>query len=164
MEIREDISPQHYQICAKAVDFYPLELKEAFYQHCSRCDMEVSKKARACTRCSDFEHDYLEYKYQLFLMLEDEHGYQIVVSVWDKSPLLAGLERVCLSENNAILRKFCERLQPVLGNLATVHEGLKSNKNVVVDTPFLCFEVGSWPIPDARLAYRLLNYENLPVS
>jgi len=40
MDIREDASPQNYQICAKVVDFYPLELREAFYQHCSHCNIE----------------------------------------------------------------------------------------------------------------------------
>jgi hypothetical protein len=40
MNIREDASPQIYQICAKVVDFYPLELREAFYQHCSHCNIE----------------------------------------------------------------------------------------------------------------------------
>ncbi|KIM48825.1 hypothetical protein M413DRAFT_21140 [Hebeloma cylindrosporum] len=163
MDIREDAIPQIYQICAKVVDFHPLELREAFYQHCSRCNVEVPKKHRACTRCSDFEHDYLEYKYQLFLMLEDEDGYQIFVSVGDKCPLLAGLERGSLSENDMILRKFCDRLQPMLGNLAAMHEGLKSEENVPVDTPYLCFEVGSWSVPDARPAYRLIKYEKLPL-
>jgi len=40
VDIREDDSPRIYQICAKVVDFYPLELCEAFYQHCSRCSIE----------------------------------------------------------------------------------------------------------------------------
>jgi len=40
VDIREDAGPQTYQICAKVVDFYPLELREAFYQHCSHCNIE----------------------------------------------------------------------------------------------------------------------------
>lgn len=40
MDIPEDASPQSHQICAKVVDFYPLELREAFYQHCSHCNIE----------------------------------------------------------------------------------------------------------------------------
>lgn len=52
----------------------------------------------------------------------------------------------------------------MFGNLVAMHEGLKSNQNIPVDTPYLCFEVGSWSVPDARPAYRLIKYEKFPFS
>ena len=35
-----DTSIQKYQIFARAVDFYPLKLEDAFYQFCNHCNIE----------------------------------------------------------------------------------------------------------------------------
>ena len=36
----DDTSIQKYRFFARAVDFYPLKLEEAFYQFCKRCNVE----------------------------------------------------------------------------------------------------------------------------
>ena len=36
----EDTGIQKYRIFARAVDFYPLKLEDAFYQFCKRCNVE----------------------------------------------------------------------------------------------------------------------------
>lgn len=92
----------HHQIMARVVDFYPLELNDAFYQLCTNCNVEwvismrfilflnslivlrIPKSQRACTKCGDFAHEHVQYFYQLYVMLEDEDDHQIVVSVDDK--------------------------------------------------------------------------------
>ncbi|KAF8969864.1 hypothetical protein BDZ97DRAFT_1793052 [Flammula alnicola] len=154
----EDLSPAQYQLVARAVDFHPLELQDAFYQQCSRCNTEIPKIQRACTKCGDFEHEYVQYLYQLYLMLEDEDENQIVVSVDNKCPLLNGLKRACIREDQAALQRFRERVEPMLGNLVMMHNGLKAGKGIEIDTPLLCFEVGSWLVPDGKRAFRLSKY------
>jgi hypothetical protein len=36
----DDTSIRKYRFFARAVDFYPLKLEDAFYQFCKRCDVE----------------------------------------------------------------------------------------------------------------------------
>ena len=98
-----DTGIQRYRIFARAVDFYPLKLEDAFYQFCQRCNIEwvnlvilstdlikfstghrIPKSKQACFGCSDFEHEYIQYLYQMYVMIEDEDGKQIMVSINDE--------------------------------------------------------------------------------
>ncbi|KAF8798203.1 hypothetical protein BYT27DRAFT_7123725 [Phlegmacium glaucopus] len=156
----EDTGIQKYSVFARAVDFYPLKLEDAFYQLCKRCNIEIPKSNRACVVCSDFEHQYIQYLYQLYVMIEDDDGKQIMVSINDECPLLEGLERVYMPDNMAALRTFRERLKPLLGNLTMVHSALLSEKKIEIDTTFGVYEVDSWVLKDKR-AFCLVKYDQV---
>ncbi|KAF8163505.1 hypothetical protein B0H34DRAFT_695665 [Crassisporium funariophilum] len=156
----EDTRPHKFRFFARAVDFYPLNLEDAFYQQCTRCKAEIPRRNRACLNCMDSEHEYVQYLYQLYLMIEDEDRNQITVSVNNECCLLDGLKRTYLPEDDTTRRGLCERLKPVLGNLPMVHNGLSSGKKIEVDAPFWIFDVDSWMIPGGKRAFCLSKYEN----
>ncbi|KAJ3513748.1 hypothetical protein NLJ89_g2773 [Agrocybe chaxingu] len=154
-----DAGPRVFRISARVVDYHPLDLQDAFYQFCKRCKLEIPNKYRACLRCSDSEYAYVQYVYQLYIMLEDEDQNQLVVSINNNSSLLNGLKRGCMPEDAQLRRAFSQRLKPVLGNLATVHNALRADKNIEVDTPWCIFEVDSWFMPEGRRAFSLKTYD-----
>ncbi|CAA7271520.1 unnamed protein product [Cyclocybe aegerita] len=153
-----DAGPRVFRISARVVDYHPLDLQDAFYQFCTKCKLEIPNKYRACLRCSDSEYAYVQYMYQLYIMLEDEDQNQLIVSVNNNCSLLNGLKRGCIREDAQLRRDFSLRLKPVLGNLATVHNALRADKNIEVDTPWCIFEVDSWFMPEGRHAFGLKSY------
>lgn len=44
----------------------------------------IPKSKRACVGCSDSDYEYIQYLYQLYLMIEDEDGKQVMVSINDE--------------------------------------------------------------------------------
>ena len=43
----------------------------------------IPEKRIACFKCEDFEHEYVEIKYQLYIIVEDEEKEQILMSIND---------------------------------------------------------------------------------
>ncbi|KDR73542.1 hypothetical protein GALMADRAFT_616892 [Galerina marginata CBS 339.88] len=154
-----------YRILAKVVDFYPLQLKDAFYQECSLCKKEIPNKQVACFKCGDSDHEYVRYFYQMYIMIEDQGGEQIKISINDKCPLLNGLKRAHLHDDKSTLHQFCKRVDPLVGNLTTMHDKLVSGQTVNLEavTPLLCFEIDTWVVvPEAIRAFSLNRYEPAP--
>lgn len=62
------------------------------------------------------------------------------------------LKRAHLAEDSSALRAFSARVNPLLGNLQAMHDGLEVGKIVEVENPQLCFEIDTWVFSeDAKL-------------
>ncbi|KAF9475059.1 hypothetical protein BDN70DRAFT_996679 [Pholiota conissans] len=153
-------SGQH-RIRARLIDFYPLDMQDAFYQRCSQCNVEIPKTAKACFKCGDFEHEHVQYFYQLYILAEDETGHQLVVSIDDKCPLLDGIRRACIQEDHSSFRQLRDRVKPIIGNLPMVHNALKAGKCIEIENSEFYFDIESWLTPNEKKAFRLLKYECL---
>lgn len=98
--ISADSRIARYSIRARPIDFYPLDLQDAFYQRCAKCKTEsvqstscnnylhimhrIPKTVQACLKCSDFEHEYVQYFYQLYILLKDQNDDELIVSIDDQ--------------------------------------------------------------------------------
>ncbi|KAK2466765.1 hypothetical protein APHAL10511_001023 [Amanita phalloides] len=153
--IASEICPNKFLVRARAVDFYPLTLKDCSRQFCTRCKVNIPAKYKACIECSDTEYEFVTYRYQIFLMLEDDEGTRVVLSVYDKSHLLNGLERANFDDNTMAYDHFCARLSHLLGNLVEVHEKGVRGIKVAPATEAYELEVVSWGVPDGKRAYGL---------
>jgi len=73
---------------------------------------------------------------------------------------LEGLEPKDLHEDGDAFHEFSKRLEPIIGNLVDVHEGILSGKKITTITPMLEFSIDSWNISaDGVIAYGFMNYE-----
>ena len=79
-------------------------------------------------------------------------------------PLLEGLERVYMPNDEKALRNFQLRLKPLLGNLSMVHSALLSEKKIEIDSPLGVYEVDSWVISNGKRAFCLVGHENVAKS
>lgn len=44
----------------------------------------IPKTVKACLKCSDFEHEYVQYFYQLYILLKDQNDDELIVSIDDQ--------------------------------------------------------------------------------
>jgi hypothetical protein len=137
----------------------------------------LPKTTKACLKCGDFEHEHVKYYYQLYILVEDDEGQQLMISIDDKvfstvnfkfkangnqCPLLNGIERTCIQDNRTALGQLRERLEPIMGNLPMVHNALKAGKRLEVSTSEFHFDLEGWLIPGGKKkAFRLVEYEPL---
>ncbi|KJA18611.1 hypothetical protein HYPSUDRAFT_89942 [Hypholoma sublateritium FD-334 SS-4] len=159
--ISADSHLARYSVRARPVDFYPLDLQDAFYQRCTRCNIEIPKTAKACFKCSDFEHEHVQYFYQLYLLVKDQDDSELIVSIDDQCPLLKQLKRSCLQEDRTALRQIRDRVEPIIGKLTMMHDALKAGKRIKVDTALFCFDIEGWRVAGSRKAFRLIEYKSL---
>lgn len=119
--------------------------------------------------------------YQAFILIQDQDGEQIRVSINDKvgysssslqcllnlhkCPILAGLRRAHLRDDQAALSEFRKRISPLLNDQEAMHEEMESGKTVRyrTDGPLFCFDIETWVVIDtqATRAFSLLNYTRL---
>lgn len=111
--VADTTCPKKFLVRARVVDFYPLNLKDCSKQFCTRCRTElvfipcsnltilipcvsrIPAKYKACIECGDTEYEYVTHRYQVFLMLEDDDGTRLVVSIYDKvRPVLSMVQCV----------------------------------------------------------------------
>ncbi|KAF8637320.1 hypothetical protein AX17_002822 [Amanita inopinata Kibby_2008] len=159
--IAHDVCPSKFLVLARVVDFHPFSLKDCSKQFCTQCKKEIPSKYKACIECVDTEYEYVAYRYQVFLMLEDEEGTRIAVSAYDKSPVFEGLERANFIDNIGVYKDFCARLSPLLGNLGQVHDDGVRGKKTTPETDAHEFEVVSWDMPGDQRAYGLYDYKSV---
>jgi len=145
--LTSDKCPNEFCVVARVVDYYPLRLDECVVQQCTKCQMDIPAKYKACLACNDDEYEFVRYRYRFFLRLEDESGAQIHLSVCDeKCSLLEGLQPANLQDDLDAKQKFTERIGPIIGNLVEVHDGRMRGVRIAPDTPVLKFTIESWDI------------------
>ena len=44
----------------------------------------IPKNTKACFKCNDFEHEHVQFFYQLYILLKDRRANEIIVSIDDK--------------------------------------------------------------------------------
>lgn len=58
----------------------------------------IPKTAKACFKCSDFEHEHVQYFYQLYILLKDQDDSELIVSIDDQvstfKPFLCVMNRL----------------------------------------------------------------------
>ncbi|KAH9484199.1 hypothetical protein JR316_0003679 [Psilocybe cubensis] len=150
---------EQYQLIAKVVSFYPPELKNAFYQNCSSCNKEIPKKHRACLKCADFDHEFVQFCYQMYVLIEDEVGDQVKLSIGDKSSLFKGLKRADLAKDSLALREFSARVKPLLGNLFVSHDRPIPDTVDKVENAPLTFQINTWIVVDGSQRSRAFGLE-----
>lgn len=95
-------------------------------------------------------------RYRIFL-----NNLKTIVDHLVQCPLLAGLKRAHLAEDDQALKDFVGRVKPLVRNLTLVHDDLKAGKVDHVEMPFLRFDLETWIIPEATRAFGLTTFEEL---
>ncbi|KAF9564368.1 hypothetical protein CPC08DRAFT_815978 [Agrocybe pediades] len=149
-----------HHIIAKVVDFHPLELRDAFYQLCTKCNKQIPGNQKACVKCADFDHEFVQYCFEMFLKIEDEDGDQIMVSMSNECPLFNGLKRAHLREDYRALHAFSDTVLPLVDELVPMHECLKAGKPTSQpNSRFFRFELHNWVLPDGGQGFSLHRYD-----
>lgn len=141
-------------------------------------ECRIPKTRHACVECDDVEHKYVEIKYQVYLIIEDEDKEQILVSINDtvwmlvlstnfsfhlrgfQSNMWDGIKRVNLQDDDGTARQLRARLSPLLGNLPLVHEYYSIGQTLPKRTSFFTFELDSWTDDRMGRAYSFLNLQS----
>ncbi|KAF5381117.1 hypothetical protein D9615_004129 [Tricholomella constricta] len=163
-ELEADLKcPNKSRITARIVDFRPWNLRDAVVIHCTKCNQDLPDFQKACFKCHDTDHEYVRYLYQMYLLLQDEDGKQLYVSLHDESSVFNDLKRTDINEDRSGFQAFSNRLSKMLGNLPEIHNGpfpKEKPPTIAPDTPMLSLIVDSWEVEGKR-AYCLAECEDL---
>ncbi|TFK42385.1 hypothetical protein BDQ12DRAFT_676116 [Crucibulum laeve] len=147
-DVKENIScPEKFRIIARIVNLFPTHHPESAVAFCTNCKNHLPKHQAACYDCNDWEHAYVQYQYQLFLHVEDEHQDPLLISISDDCKFFDGLKRVNFDRDSSAYGDFCRRIEPLVRKRST-EDGL------------LSLIVHSWPTPDGKRAYGLTSLES----
>ncbi|KAF9014016.1 hypothetical protein BDQ17DRAFT_435738 [Cyathus striatus] len=151
------ISPNKFRVVAKLVDFYPPTLQNAAIAYCRQCKEDIPETRKACYNCADSDHEFVQYRYQLFVLLQDEAGDTIKLSINDRCSLFDGLKRCDIRENITVCNDFCRRLEPLIGSVTKLREG-----RIDIDQiPFLSLVIYHWLTSKGQQAYSLADFEGV---
>ncbi|KAF5373822.1 hypothetical protein D9758_000816 [Tetrapyrgos nigripes] len=158
-----EICPNKFRLSARIIDFRPHLLRDAVYRVCTSCDSDIPDSQIACVKCNDSDHEFVRLVYGLSFLIEDEEGNRIRVELADKHqeddakecPLLKGLERTDLNDDDEAYTRFCQLFDSFAGNARTYYE----KKSGLLDTPFRDMVIVSLPDADCKdeKAYYLWN-------
>ncbi|KAI9459437.1 hypothetical protein BJY52DRAFT_1148908 [Lactarius psammicola] len=149
--LKSSNSANKFQVRARVVGTFPLQLKDCVVRCCKGCSERVPENVDACTTCSAPEgvSPGWENVFHLFLRLQDERGKaQITVSVDQNSSLLKWLspdDIVGASGGMAIVR---ERLADYIGNLEAVQAANSLGRTLAASVPVREFTIESWQVED----------------
>ncbi|KAL0066516.1 hypothetical protein AAF712_006559 [Marasmius tenuissimus] len=149
-----EVCPAKFRIRARVADFYP-SVNQFVYSRCRKCYRELSETERACRECNDTDHEYVDFKYRFWLVLEDEKGTQLDVSVIDDCPILSGFPRVDLSEDPEAHEKVRERLRALTGNVEAYVVNNEKGQDTKLDSPYLFCIVTSYLNAEKEKLYGL---------
>ncbi|KAG1723165.1 hypothetical protein EDD22DRAFT_790179 [Suillus occidentalis] len=139
--------PSLFTFIARVLDFYPLNLDQATFLGCDKCQKISHRPQTHCVVCDNV----CKWFYRLLFQLEDREGNTIMVSACTpECKLLSGLPPVDLQVDREAFVEFITRLQPTIGNLREVHEGYARDEDLPVVTPLMRFTVESWSAKDQR--------------
>ncbi|THU80125.1 hypothetical protein K435DRAFT_511358 [Dendrothele bispora CBS 962.96] len=149
-----DSCPNKYRLSARVVDYRPLSLRNAVHRICSACDNDIPDTQKACVKCNDFNHEYIRFVYGLSLIIEDTEGTRVRVDITDKykeedpdeCPLLKGLKRVSLEDDEEAYEQFCQLFERFAGNAQEYYEKRSSS----LATPFRSMTIVALPDPDSK--------------
>ncbi|KAF9526950.1 hypothetical protein CPB83DRAFT_434952 [Crepidotus variabilis] len=149
--------PMGLAVHAKVVSYNPMELRDAVVRVCFKCKIRLPPIQLACAACADMDHEYVRVKLILSLVLEDEDGEQILITLDDSCGVWSNLN-LSNSPDETILAKYWEKIRPCLGNLPEVHKAYKQGRTLPKDCPFYTFKLESWAAPGGNRGYKLLDY------
>ncbi|KAJ3753264.1 hypothetical protein EV360DRAFT_74654 [Lentinula raphanica] len=113
---------------------------------------------RACVACDDFDHEFIMYKYNFNLSIEDEDGSEMPVAVFDEALFLTDLPRTNLTRNPTALNEFRACFEAVAGNVLEYQDALcAGNEDIKLNTPLICF-YGCRYEEEGRKVCQLLSY------
>ncbi|KAF9265686.1 hypothetical protein L218DRAFT_943009 [Marasmius fiardii PR-910] len=143
-EVKEVVAcPTKFRIYARITDFFP-DVEDWVYRWCRNCKKDIPTKRRACFDCNDPDHEFVKYKYRFWLMLGDEMGSELIVSVIDDCPILDGLPRVDLTEDPKAYQAVLGRLSALGGNVQKHVSNNMDDQDTKLESPFLLSIVVSW--------------------
>ncbi|KAJ3835637.1 hypothetical protein F5878DRAFT_627393 [Lentinula raphanica] len=136
----------------------PRELWDCCRPYCSRCNKRIPPTQRACVACDDFDHEFIMYKYNFNLSIEDEDGSEMTVAVFDEALFLTDLPRTNLTRNPTALNEFRACFEAVAGNVLEYQDALcAGNEDIKLNTPLICF-YGCRYEEEGRKVCQLLSY------
>ncbi|OJT02538.1 hypothetical protein TRAPUB_6955 [Trametes pubescens] len=163
--------PAVFRVRARAVDFFPDDLRDCTILRCTSCDETLPKTRRRCTKCDDAMEDDTAVAafFQLWLRVADEEGTTLDVSIADeRCSILEDLSPDDVHEDDGAFAMLVARLRPLLGGLLDVHEDEARRRPLAQDAdsepaPLMDLSIGSWlpegepDTPDAR-AYVVMKH------
>ncbi|KAH0583660.1 hypothetical protein H2248_009273 [Termitomyces sp. 'cryptogamus'] len=163
-ELRTDEKcPNKTRIFARVVDFRPWKLSDAVIIHCTNCRKDLPPLQKACFNCDDTDHEYVQFMFQMYFLLEDTSGDQIYVSVHDGSSIFDGLIRGDVSENPTAYWTLSKRLAILLGKLLELHSGPIPKDGIefpLPNTAMLPLIIDTWDA-DGKHAYCLAGCDEM---
>ncbi|KAF9469263.1 hypothetical protein BDZ94DRAFT_1244088 [Collybia nuda] len=158
--IADKRSTNKFRVEARIVDFYPPDPYDWVITHCTRCEKDLPKNLISCTICNDSEYEFRRYFYQIFLLLEDEHGHQLRVSINDNCSIFKGLKRADIRTNQQCYEALYTRIEPVFGSLIKALREKTNNMPVLSATPVISLIINSWDIEgEQKRAYCVASVE-----
>lgn len=155
--IANTVCPSTFTVVARVIDFHPFNLDQATYLRCMKCNTKIRRPWKRCIDCDDMLDTHCKWLYNLLFQLEDDEKNTITVSPCNETcKLLSGLPATDLEVDKDALDRLVARLQPVIGNLAQVHDMYAEPKILPVVSPKMRFTIRSWIAKGDRW-YRLLN-------
>ncbi|KAI0647426.1 hypothetical protein C8Q79DRAFT_1118413 [Trametes meyenii] len=171
-EVKEnEACPSVFRVRARAIDFFPDDLRDCTVLRCTSCDEILPKTRRRCTKCDDAMDDEtsVEALFQLWVRLVDAQGTALDVSIADeRCSILQDLLPEDVHEDDDAFAMLVARVKPLLGGLLDVSGGEARRRPVAQDedgedAPMLDMTIGSWlpegetDTPEAR-AYVVLKH------
>ncbi|KAJ7685523.1 hypothetical protein DFH06DRAFT_970558, partial [Mycena polygramma] len=151
--------PRKFNVRARVVDFFPFKLNDAFVRTCTKCNALIPEKRLSCFGCDDVGNQYLKVVCVLRLAVMDAADQILQLSVSGHVPLLDGMEPAILRDNPEVARQFSKRMEPLLGNLEAVHEGILKEEVLEPSGLEMTLVIDSWEGPDKSIVYGLRSYE-----
>ncbi|KAK1236402.1 hypothetical protein PQX77_000342 [Marasmius sp. AFHP31] len=150
--------PTKFRIRARVTDFYP-SVNQFVYSRCRKCDRELTEYERACRECNDTDHEYVDFRYRFWLVLEDETGTQLDVSVIDDCQILSGFPRIDLTEDSEASGKVRERFHALAGNVEAYVADNEKGQDTQLDSPYLVCIVVSYLNAEKEKLYSLYSVD-----
>ncbi|KAL1944803.1 hypothetical protein VTO73DRAFT_3233 [Trametes versicolor] len=144
--------PAVFRVRARAVDFFPDDLRDCTVLRCASCDETLPKTRRRCTKCDDAMDDDTAVAafFQLWLRLTDAEGTTLDVSIADeRCSVLEDLSPDDVHEDDGAFAMLVARVRPLLGGLLDVREDEARRRPLDEDadaepTPLMDLTIGSW--------------------
>ncbi|KAI0636607.1 hypothetical protein C8Q77DRAFT_1276525 [Trametes polyzona] len=163
--------PAVFRVRARAVDFYPDDLRDCTILRCTSCDETLPKNRRRCTKCDDAMEDETAVAafFQLWIRIADEDGTTLDVSIADeRCSVLQDLSPEEVYEDDDAFAMLVARLRLVLGGLLDVRDDEARRRPLAQDedaepAPLMELTIGSWlpegepDTPESR-AYVVLKH------
>ncbi|KAG8217634.1 hypothetical protein J3R82DRAFT_5787 [Butyriboletus roseoflavus] len=150
-------APSTFRVLARAMDFFPFSLEDASVLRCTKCESSPPPSFKGCPRCDDMMETHSKWFYRLYILLQDEEGSELIVSLSGKEcTLLQDVNPTDFRCDQVAFRRLLAKLNPILGNLRDVHVAWSRDEHKVIQSPLMMFTLESWDVGDAR-GYGLLD-------
>ncbi|KAJ4475680.1 hypothetical protein J3R30DRAFT_3501842 [Lentinula aciculospora] len=128
-----------FRIPARVKCSKPRELWDYCRPYCEKCRKRIPPSQKACVACNDFDHEFISYKFNFNLLIEDEEGSEMPIAVLDEASFLIDLPRVNMARDKAALEEFQPCFEALAGNVLKYQDDhCAGNEDTQLKTPLVC--------------------------